>query len=98
MPARAQIGFWHWTGFLLAVLLFLALDLGVFHRRSRIVKTKDALAWGAAWLSLAMLFAGALKIWRGPEESIEFITGYFVEFSLSLDNVAAIALLFAFFN
>ena len=89
---------WHWLGFILCVLFFLALDLGVFHRRARVVKFKEALAWSALWFALAMLFAGALAYWRGREEAVQFTTGYVIELSLSLDNVLVIALIFAWFR
>jgi len=80
------------------VLVFLALDLGIFHRSSRAVKPREALLWTSVWLLLALLFAFGLRVWRGSAESIEFITGYFVEFSLSMDNVVAIALIFTYFG
>ena len=89
---------WHWAGFILCVLFFLALDLGVFHRRARSVKFKEALAWSAVWVALSLLFAVALGHWRGREEAVEFVTGYVIEFSLSLDNIFVIALLFAYFH
>jgi tellurite resistance protein TerC len=98
MSAPVPITFWHWAGFVTVVLALLALDLGVFHRASRIIRPKEALLWTAFWLLLSLLFAGALRKWRGPEESLEFITGYFVEFSLSLDNVVAIAVIFTSFG
>jgi tellurite resistance protein TerC len=89
---------WHWIGFIFCVLFFLALDLGVFHRRARVVKFKEALAWSAVWVALSLLFAAALNHWRGREEAVEFVTGYVIEFSLSLDNIFVIALLFAYFR
>jgi len=89
---------WHWIGFILCVLVFLALDLGLFHRRPRIVKFKEALAWSAVWIALALMFAVALNHWRGREEAAEFATGYVIEFSLSLDNIFVMALLFAYFR
>jgi len=98
MPAPVPITFWHWAGFILIILVFLALDLGVFHRSSRVVKSQEALLWGAVWFSLAILFARGLDVWRGPGESLEFVTAYFVEFSLSMDNVVAIALIFTCFG
>jgi len=98
MPARVPVTFWHWAGFICVILVLLALDLGVFHRSSRVIKPKEALLWSAAWFFLAMLFARGLSVWRGPDESLEFVTGYFVEFSLSLDNVVAIALIFTSFG
>ncbi len=98
MPARVPITFWHWAGFICVILIFLALDLGVFRRSSRIVKPKEALLWSAGWFFLAMLFAYGLAAWRGTDESLEFVTGYFVEFSLSMDNAVAIALIFTSFG
>jgi tellurite resistance protein TerC len=98
MPASIPITFWHWAGFILIILVFLALDLGVFHRSSRVFKSQEALLWSAAWFSLAILFARGLDVWRGPGESLEFVTAYFVEFSLSMDNVVAIALIFTCFG
>jgi tellurite resistance protein TerC len=93
-----QITPWHWTGFILCVLIFLALDLGLFHRRPHAIKFKEALAWTALWFALAMLFAGGMAYWRGREEAVQFTAGYIIEFSLSLDNVLVIALIFSWFH
>ena len=98
MIASIQITPWHWAGFILCVLIFLALDLGLFHRQARVVKFKEALAWTAFWFALAMLFAGAMACWRGREEAVQFTAGYLIELSLSLDNVLVIALIFAWFR
>jgi tellurite resistance protein TerC len=98
MLAAMQITPWHWVGFVVCVILFLALDLGVFHRTARIVKFKEALGWTALWFSLAMAFAAALVPTRGQEEAMEFLTGYLIELSLSMDNVFVIALIFAYFR
>ena len=98
MLGFAEITPWHWVGFIVCVLIFLALDLGVFHRGSRIVKFKEALAWSALWFALAMIFATAMVYWRGREESVQFTTGYLIELSLSLDNILVIALIFAWFR
>jgi tellurite resistance protein TerC len=89
---------WHWAGFILCILFFLALDLGVFHRQSHVVKFKEALGWSALWVTLSMLFALGLVFTRGRQESVEFITGYIIELSLSMDNVFVIALIFTFFR
>jgi tellurite resistance protein TerC len=88
----------HWAGFILCVLIFLALDLGVFHRRSRVVKFKEAFAWSTLWFALAMFFALAIAHLRGREEAVQFTTGYLIELSLSLDNILVIALIFAWFR
>jgi tellurite resistance protein TerC len=98
MFALVEITSWHWLGFVACVLFFLALDLGVFHRRAHAVKFKEALIWSAVWFSLAMLFAWTLRSVRDPKESLEFLTGYLIELSLSMDNVFVIALIFAYFR
>jgi tellurite resistance protein TerC len=92
------ITFWHWAGFILCILFFLALDLGVFHRGARVVKFTEALAWSILWFSLAMLFAVALGHARGREEAAQFSAGYLIELSLSLDNLMVIALIFSAFR
>jgi tellurite resistance protein TerC len=89
---------WHWISFVVCVLFFLALDLGLFHRRARVVKFKEALVWSLVWIGLSLLFAMALSFWRGRQEAVEFVTGYVIEFSLSLDNIFVIALTFAYFR
>jgi|SRR5208282_2176819 len=98
MPGFVEITPWHWAGFILCVLIFLALDLGLFHRHARVVKFKEAAAWSTVWFALAMAFAGAMAHWRGREEAVQFTTGYLIELSLSLDNILIIALIFAWFR
>jgi len=98
MPGFVEITPWHWAGFIICVLIFLALDLGLFHRHARVVKFKEAAAWSAVWFALAMAFAGAMAHWRGREEAVQFTTGYIIELSLSLDNILVIALIFAWFR
>ena len=89
---------WHWTGFIVCILVFIALDLGAFHRRPRVVKMAEAAGWSAVWFALATLFAGLMWHWRGREEAAQFFTGYIIELSLSLDNLLVIALIFASFK
>ncbi|MEN9573334.1 MAG: hypothetical protein RL514_1189 [Verrucomicrobiota bacterium] len=98
MLGLIEITAWHYAGFVAAVLVFLALDLGIFHRQAHVVKFREALAWTALWFALAMAFAGLIKANRPPGEAIEFITGYIIELSLSMDNVFVIALIFAYFR
>src|SRR5439155_4851518 len=98
MLALIEITRWHWIGFICCVLIFLALDLGVFHRQAHQVKFKEALLWTTFWFCLAMLFALGLRSMRGEKESLEFVTGYLIELSLSMDNVFVIALIFAYFQ
>src|SRR5688500_6335210 len=98
MLAEIQITPWHWAGFVLCVVAFLALDLGVFHRRARVVRFKEAMGWTMLWFSLAMAFAAALAPTRGKDDAVKFLTGYLLELSLSMDNVFVIALIFAYFR
>ncbi len=98
MLGFVEITPWHWAGFILCVVFFLALDLGLFHRQARPVRFWEAAAWSALWFVLAMAFAGAMFYWRGREEAAQFTTGYIIELSLSMDNVFVIALIFAFFR
>ena len=93
-----QINFWTWLGFILCILFFLALDLGVFHRRPRVVTFREAVVWSIAWFTLAMLFAAAIFVWRNHREAVQFTTGYVIELSLSLDNIFVIAAIFAYFR
>ena len=88
----------HWAIFICCILIFLALDLGVFHRKAHVVRFKEALAWTTVWFCMAMLFAAGLWRWKDKENAVEFITGYLIELSLSMDNVFVIALLFAYFK
>ena len=101
MLGLIQITPWHWAGFVVCVLVFLALDLGVFHRQAHVVGFKEALAWTSLWFTLAMLFALVIAPllvhdWQ-PKQTIEFITGYVIELSLSMDNVFVIAIIFTHF-
>jgi len=98
MIATVEITPWHWIGFIACVLIFLALDLGAFHRRARAVKFKEAAAWSALWVALAMAFGCSMVFWRGHEDAEAFTAGYLIELSLSLDNILVIALIFAWFH
>jgi tellurite resistance protein TerC len=87
-----------WVAFNVFVLAMLALDLGVFHRKARLVQTKEALAWTAIWITLALLFNLGIYFWRGPEPALEFLTGYLIEKALSVDNIFVFLLIFSYFN
>ena len=87
-----------WIAFNIFVLAMLALDLGVFHRKAHVVKIKEALAWSAFWIALALLFNLVVYFWRGPETALEFLTGYLIEKSLSLDNLFVFLLIFSYFR
>ena len=98
MLAVIEITWLHWLGFIACVLVFLALDLGVFHRKSHVVRFGEALGWTVFWCALAMLFALGIRHFRSEKESLEFVTGYLIELSLSMDNVFVIALIFGYFR
>ena len=87
-----------WIGFLLFVFLMLALDLGIFHRKAHEVKIKEALIWSAVWISLAMIFNYGLYIFMGEQKALEFLTGYVIEKSLSVDNLFVFIMIFSYFN
>lgn len=87
-----------WAGFLLFVLLMLALDLGVFHRKSHEVKIREALIWSGVWISLALIFNVGVYFLMGKEKAIEFLTGYVIEKSLSVDNLFVFIMVFSYFN
>lgn len=86
-----------WIGFLALVLLLLALDLGVFHRKAHAVRFKEALTWSIVWVGLALLFN--FGIWRfyGEQKGLEFLTGYLIEKALSVDNIFVFVLIFGAF-
>jgi len=76
----------------------LVLDLGVFHRRAHTVKFREALAWSVAWIALAAAFAVVIFFWHGRTPALEFVTGYVIELSLSVDNLFVFLLIFRFFQ
>ncbi|MCU1231807.1 MAG: TerC family protein [Acidobacteria bacterium] len=93
-----QLGIWPWVFFNLAVLALLALDLGVFHRKVHVVSVREALTWSAVWIALSLAFNALVYFWLGSGPALEFLTGYVIEKSLSVDNIFVIVLIFAFFR
>ncbi|HWM90839.1 MAG TPA: TerC family protein [Thermoanaerobaculia bacterium] len=92
-----ETSLWLWVGFNAFILAMLALDLGVFHRKSHEVSVKEATIWSAVWISLALVFNAGIYFFRGAEPGIQFFTGYLIEKSLSVDNIFVIALIFSYF-
>lgn len=88
----------YWIAFNIFVLAMLALDLGVFHRKAHVVSLKESLVWSAVWIALALLFNLGIYFWRGPTTAAEFLTGYLIEKSLSVDNIFVFMLLFSYFK
>lgn len=76
-----------WIGFIALVLFLLALDLGLLNRRDHVVGFREALGWTGAWVALALAFAVFVWIQFGQQHAVEFLTGYVIEESLSIDNI-----------
>lgn len=87
-----------WALFGGVVLGMLILDLGIFHRKSHVVKIREALVWTGAWLALAMAFMVFVNSWHGTKAAMEFATAYIVELSLSVDNLFVFLLIFTHFK
>ncbi len=87
-----------WIGFNVLVIALLALDLGVFHRDAHEVKPKEAAIWSVVWVTLSLLFGGFVYLEFGPQAGTEFITGYLIEKSLSVDNLFIFVLIFSYFK
>jgi len=87
-----------WILFNLFVLAMLALDLVVFHRRVHTVKFREALMWSGLWIGLAAVFAVIVYYWHGRAASLQFVTGYVIELSLSIDNLFVFLLIFRYFR
>ena len=88
---------WLWVGFNVFVLAMLALDLGVFHRQAHVVSLREALMWSTVWVGLALAFNAGIWYFAGATKALEFLTGYLIEKSLSVDNVFVFALTFSYF-
>ena len=87
-----------WIGFNLLVLLMLAIDLGVFHRRDHVISIKEGLVWSVIWILVALIFNVFVYFWRGQEVALQFFTGYLIERSLSVDNIFVFLLVFTYFQ
>lgn len=92
-----DIPIWVWFAFLFGILVMLALDLGVFNRKSDVISTKQAAIWSAVWVSLSLGFAGIMFAWQGPQRGLEWITGDLIEYSLAVDNIFVFVLVFTAF-
>jgi tellurite resistance protein TerC len=89
---------WAWIAFLAFVALMLALDLGVFRRKGHVIGVREALVWCVVWMTLALGFNALVWWWQGKQAALEFLAGYLVELSLSVDNVFVFILVFSFFK
>jgi tellurite resistance protein TerC len=89
---------WFWILFNLFVLVMLALDLGVFHRKTHVIRFKEAMGWSLFWVSLAACFSILVYYWFDRHKALEFVTGYLIEESLSVDNLFVFLLIFRYFR
>jgi tellurite resistance protein TerC len=86
-----------WGGFIVFVFAMLAIDLGVFHRKAHEVSLKEAAAWSAVWVALAIVFNAGLYVLYGPDRAMEFTAGYLIEKALAVDNIFVFVVIFAAF-
>jgi len=89
---------WAWFAFTTFVLVMLAIDLGIFQREAHVVKPKEAAAWTGVWMLLSLLLGLVFYYWLGSEKAIQYITGYVLEWSLSVDNIFVFVLVFKYFK
>lgn len=97
---------WFYLGFTLFVLLMLALDLGIFHKKAHTVSAKEAARWSAVWITLALTFnflfyqyaSGTFSPEVGRDLALQFLAGYVVEYTLSVDNMFVFVVIFSFFS
>ena len=86
------------VAFNVGVLAVLAIDLGVFNKKAHKISVKEAAAWSSVWITLSLGFAAVIQMHSGREKALEFVTGYLIEYSLSIDNIFVIVLIFSYFR
>ena len=89
---------WGWVGFNVVVLAILALDLGFLHKKSEKVSLKESATWSAVWVGLSLCFSVAIYRTMGNQAGLEFLTGYLIEYALSVDNIFVFVLIFTYFK
>jgi tellurite resistance protein TerC len=92
-----NVALWHWGAFAALVVALLAIDLIVFARRDQEISFRRVLGWSIGWTVLGVAFAGVIFFWRGGPEASEYLTGFVIEKSLSIDNLFVFALVFGYF-
>ncbi len=93
-----EYSIWAWIGFAVFILSMLAIDLGLFNRKAHDVGYKEAGIWSAVWVTLALAFACGVWWFLGQVKALEFVAGYLVELSLSVDNLFVFLLVFSYFK
>jgi tellurite resistance protein TerC len=89
---------WLWVGFGVIIVTLLVLDLGVINRKAHTITTRQAAIWTGVWITLALLFNLVVYHWKGPQSALEYLTGYVIEYSLSVDNLFVFVVLFTAFG
>ena len=89
---------WLWLGFSIFILTMLSLDLGLFNRKAHTIKYREAWIWSGVWVTLASIFAALVFYYQGSQRGLEFVTGYLIELSLSVDNLFVFLLIFSYFK
>ena len=92
-----EVDLWIWATFVAFILGMLAIDLFVFHRDAHVVSAKESAAWSAVWVALGLSFGVVIWAWQGPDLAGEYLAGYLIEKSLSVDNIFVFALIFGYF-
>jgi tellurite resistance protein TerC len=93
-----QVSANYWIGFCAAVVLMLLVDMLAFHRRPHAPSLKESALWTVMWIGIAMLFNAGLWYVAGPRPAVEFLTGYLIEKSLSVDNLFVFLVIFGYFG
>ncbi len=88
---------WIWIAFLSFIVGMLAIDLLVFQREAHAVSMREAAIWSAVWVALGLTFGAIVWLWQGPQAGGEYLAGYLIEKSLSVDNIFVFALIFGYF-
>src|SRR5688572_3521130 len=89
---------WLWVGFSIFIVAMLSLDLGLFNRKAHSIKYREAWIWSGVWVTLALIFGGLVFHYQGSQRGLEFLTGYLIELSLSVDNLFVFLLIFSYFK
>ena len=89
---------WLWLGFSIFIVTMLSLDLGLFNRKAHTIRYREAWIWSGVWVTLALMFAGLVFHYQGSQRGLEFLTGYLIELSLSVDNLFVFLLIFSYFK
>lgn len=87
-----------WIVFAIFVIVMLSVDLGLFQRQAHVIRLREALIRTGLYVTLALVFNAGVYVWRGPHSALEFLTGYLVEESLSVDNMFVFLVIFSYFR